>query len=105
MRWLIRWTDFRTFRDYETIIDADSREAAEAVARERRITLTYLEPVDGDENIDAKSLGVRLSWSLSFLGKPLRTPQVVALLLCALATVGVLLQAVGVLRHHIWMPH
>ena len=93
MRWLIRSTDFRTFQESETIIDADTREAAEAVARERRLTVTSVEPLDGDDASASRDATL----SLSFLGKPLRKLQLVSLMLCGLATIGVLLQSGGVL--------
>jgi hypothetical protein len=96
MRWIIRWTDFRTFQDYETVVDADSREAAEAIAGERRITVTSVEPV-GDDG--AAPSGV----PLSLLGRPLRAMQVASLMLCGLATIGVLLQSAGMLSP-VWMP-
>ena len=94
MRWLIRSTDFRTFQEHETIIDADTRAAAEAIARERRMTVTSLEPLDGDED---HASSPRATLSLSFLGKPLRSLQLVSLMLCGLATIGVLLQSGGIL--------
>ena len=97
MRWTIRWTDFRTFRDYEMVVDADSREEAEAIARERRITVTYVGPTGDD---DAAPPGP----SLSLLGKPLRAMQVASLMLCGVATIGVLLQSAGVLSNPVWVP-
>jgi hypothetical protein len=97
MRWLIRWTDFRTFRDYETIVNADSREEAKAIADERKIPVTYVGPADGE---DGQALGA----SLSCMGQPLRTLHVVSLMLCGMATIGILLQSGGMLASHIWMP-
>ena len=97
MRWVIRWTDFRTFRDYETVVDADSREEAEAIASERRITVTSVEPMGDD---DAVPSGV----PLSLFGRPLRAMQVASLMLCGIATIGVLLQSGGVLANPVWMP-
>ena len=94
MRWLIRSTDFRTFQEHETIIEADTRAAAETVARERRMTVTSVEPLDGDEH---QTNSPRATLSLSFLGKPLHSLQLVSLMLCGLATIGVLLQSGGVL--------
>jgi hypothetical protein len=94
-RWLIRWTDFRTFRDYETIVNADSREEAEAVAGERRMSVTFVGPVDeeGDPVVE-----------LSVFGQPVAAPQVVSLMMCGLATIGVLLQSLGMLSNRIWVP-
>jgi len=97
MRWIIRWTDFRTFRDYEMVVDADCREQAEAVARERRITVTSVEPMGDD---DAASSSV----PLSLLGKPLRAMQVASLMLCGITTIGVLLHSAGMLSNPVWMP-
>ena len=97
MRWTIRWTDFRTFRDYEAVVDADSREQAEAIAGERRITVTSVEPM-GDDG------GVPSTVPLSLLGKPLRAMQVASLMLCGVATTGVLLQSGGMLANPVWMP-
>ena len=97
MRWTIRCTDFRTFRDYEMIVDADSREQAEAIAAERRITVTSVEPM-GDE--DAAAAGA----ALTLLGKPLRAFQVASLMLCGVATIGVLLHSAGMLSNPVWMP-
>jgi hypothetical protein len=96
MRWIIRWTDFRTFRDHEAIVHADSREAAEAIAGERKMTVTYLGPADhGAEG----SRG-----SLSCLSEPVGTLQVVSLVSCGIATIGILLQAAGMLSSRIWLP-
>ena len=90
MRWTIRWTDFRTFRDYEMVVDADSREEAEAIAAERRITVTCVEPI-GDDDAAPPTV------PLSLLGKPLRAMHVASLMLCGVATIGVLLQSAGML--------
>jgi hypothetical protein len=97
MRWTIRWTDFRTFRDYEMFVDADSREQAEAAARERRITVTSVEPMGDD---DAVPSGV----PLTLLGRPLRAMQVASLMLCGITTIGVLLHSAGMLSSPVWMP-
>jgi hypothetical protein len=102
MRWLVRSTDFRTFRDSETIIDADTREQAEAIARDRRMTVTSVEALDGGDNDNVEPWGMTLS--LSFLGKPLRKLQLASLMLCGVATIGVLLQAGGMLANRIWIP-
>ena len=97
MRWTIRWTDFRTFRDYETVVDADSREEAEAVAHARRITVTSIEPIDDDGAVPS-------TLRLTLLGRPLRAMQVASLMLCGVATIGVLLYSAGMLANPVWMP-
>jgi hypothetical protein len=97
MRWLIRWTDFRTFRDQETIVNAGSREEAEAIAGQRQIPVTYIGPADGGE-VDAGGP------EFSCLGHPVGQLHVVALMACGVGTIGVLLHAAGMLSSRIWMP-
>ena len=101
MLWVIRWTDFRTFKEHSMVVEADSREAAEAIARKRRVTPTYIGSAD-EADVQAARDDRRL-WRyeseepLALMGHPIGRFQVACLLLLGVSTIGVLLQVTGLL--------
>jgi hypothetical protein len=101
MLWVIRWTDFRTFKDHSIVVEAESQEAAEAVARKRRVMPTYLAPAS-EADVQAAREEQRL-WkygsegSFECFGQPVGGLQVAFLVLLGISTIGILLQVTGIL--------
>jgi|SRR5688500_618007 hypothetical protein len=101
MMWVIRWTDFRTFKEHAMVVEADSREAAEAIARKRRVTPTFVGQAD-DTDVQA-ARAERTLWRyesedpLACFGRPVGGLQVACLITLGVSTIGVLLQVTGLL--------
>ena len=101
MLWVIRWTDFRTFKEHAMVVEADSREAAEAIARKRRVTPTYIGQAD-DADVQAARTERQL-WRydaeepLAVFGRPVGAFQIACLIALGVSTIGILLQVTGLL--------
>lgn len=103
MLWVIRWTDFRTFKEHAMVVEADSREAAEEIARKRRVTPTFIGRAD-ETDVQAARTERRL-WryeaedSLACFGRPVGGLQIACLIALGVSTIGVLLQVTGLLAN------
>ena len=100
MMWVIRWTDFRTFKEHAMVVEAETREAAEEIARKRRVTPTYIGAAD-ESDVQAARAERKLwrceSDELACFGRPVGGLQIACLIVLGISTIGVLLQVTGLL--------
>ena len=108
MFWIIRWTN-RQGVDESIVVEAGSRVVAETIALKRDIPVVVIEHAS-DADVAAARETKRL-WrqtprvaERTCFGRPVAGRQVACLLLCGLWTIGVLLQAGGVLPTLIRLP-
>ena len=102
MFWVIRWTDLKTGVDHAIVVEAKTRAAAETIALKRDLPGVYIgtaEDADIAQARDNKRLWCYTRQrGLRCFGQPITTRQLVCLVLCGIWTIGIILQALGILR-------
>ena len=101
MYWVIRWTDEQTDADMATVIEAETRDGAEAAAREQGIPYILIARACQSDVADAcrvqlrqtaantRAAAVRITAAAArytVLGRPLGRAQLAAVLLAGVAT-------------------
>lgn len=95
MFWVIRWTDEQTDRDLAAVVEADSRDAAEAIARAANVPFIFIARASRTDIEDAQAgrlatldspASAPAASSYTCLGRPLAPAQLAALLLLGVAT-------------------
>jgi hypothetical protein len=101
MYWVIRWTNPQTGEDHSAVVEATSRVVAETIALKRDIPVVFIGEAGGDDVRAARE--AKMLWGAAqpagrtAFGCPVAMRQIACLMLCGVWTIGVLLQASGVL--------
>ena len=107
MFWIIRWTNAQGV-DQSIVLEAKSKVVAETIALKRDIPFVIIEEASDADVAEARE-SKRL-WchtreqQRTCFGRPVRTGQLVCLMLCGIWTIGVLLQTSGFLPTFMRLP-
>jgi hypothetical protein len=97
LHWVVRWTDEQTDRDMAAVLEAPTRGEAEAAARELGIPYIFVARASQSDLADAargwpsrerqwRNAPADAPGRYTCLGRPLGHAQLVALMLCGVAT-------------------
>src|SRR5262245_59796006 len=101
MFWVIRWSDLKTNEDHAIVVEAESIVAAKTIALKRDIPVVHMGEAS-DAEVAAAREANRL-WRYTrppgrrCFGQPVSSGQLACLMLCGIWTIGVILQADGLM--------